>query len=259
MKKRPQGPRHLYIPDTQIKPGVPIEHVAWAARYAAVKRPDVIVIAGDWFDMPSLSSYDEGKLSGEGRRIVDDIEAGNAALELFERELRKHAPGHRPRKYVTLGNHEERIARAVDSNPKLEGSISLSDLAFARLGWQVASFLRPIEIDGITYAHYFPVGPTGRVTASKFGAPSALAQARRMMRTCVAGHRQGKDVAEVYSPGRMVRGVIAGSFYQHDERYLTACGETYWRGVLLFNDVQAKTGEFDLCEVSLEYLRRRFG
>jgi hypothetical protein len=254
------GPRHLFIPDTQIKPGIGLEHIEWAARYAAVKRPDVIVIAGDWYDMPSLSSYDEGKLSAEGRRVADDLAAGAAGLELFERTLRRHAPrSYRPRKIVTLGNHEDRICRAIEVNAKLEGVLSLDDLAFKRHGWQVVPFLKPITVDGITYAHYFPIGPNGRVVANRCGAPSARAQATRMMRTCVAGHKQGKDVAEVYTPGRTVRGVIAGSFYRHEERYLTAMGDTYWRGILVFNDIQRERGEFELCEVSMCYLRRRFG
>lgn len=257
---REHGPRHLFIPDTQIKPGVPIDHIEWAARYAAVKRPDVIVIAGDWYDMPSLSSYDEGKLSAEGRRVADDLAAGAEGLELFERTLRKHAPrGYSPRKLVTLGNHEDRIARAIEVNAKLDGVLSLEDLAFKRHGWAVVPFLKPVTVDGITYAHYFPIGPSGRVVNNRNGAPNARAQVQRLMRTCVAGHKQGKDLAEVYTPGRTVRGVIAGSFYSHQEGYLTAMGDQYWRGILVFNDVQASTGEFDLCEVSLPYLERRFG
>lgn len=243
-----------------MRPGVPTDHIEWAAKYAAVKRPDVIVIAGDWYDMPSLSSYDEGRLSSEGRRVSDDLDAGREALLRFETALRRHSSrSYRPRKYVTLGNHEERIVRAVDANAKLEGTISLSDLAFKEMGWCVTPFLRPVTVDGVTYIHYCPLNAQGRVSASRYGAPSALAQARRMMRSTVCGHRQGLDVATVHTPGRTVRGVIAGSFYRHEERYLTPCGETYWRGVLVFNDVQPKTGEFDVCEVSIDYLERRFG
>ncbi len=252
--------RHLFIPDTQVKPGVPTDHIAWAARYAAVKRPDAIVLAGDHYDMPSLSTYDEGTLSAEGRRVQDDIAAGTAALELFGRELKRHAPrSYRPRKYVTLGNHEERIRRAIESNPKLDGTLSMNDLAFQRLGWIVAPFLKPLCVDGLTYVHYCPLNAQGRVGASRFGAPSARIQAQRMMRTTICGHRQGLDTAILHTPGRSVRGVIAGSFYQHEEKYLTPIGETYWRGILVFNDVRPKTGEFDLCEVSLDFLRRRFG
>ena len=60
--------RHLVIPDTQIKPDCPIDHMYWAGRYACAMKPDVIIHLGDHWDMPSLSSYDVGKKSFEGRR-----------------------------------------------------------------------------------------------------------------------------------------------------------------------------------------------
>ena len=61
------------IPDTQVKKGVPIDHLLYAGKYIAEKKPDVIVHIGDHWDMPSLSSYDKGKKSFEGRRYKDDI------------------------------------------------------------------------------------------------------------------------------------------------------------------------------------------
>lgn len=259
-RKRPVGPRHMYIPDTQVKPDVPTDHIQWAARYAATKLPARIIIGGDWADMPSLSSYDRGKRSAEGRRVLEDIDAANAALDLFEKELRRHAPrSYRPLKYVTLGNHEERIERAVEEDARMEGILSMDSLNFKEHGWQVVPFLKPIELDSIVYSHYFPLNATGRVSNSKNGCPSALAQVRRVMKSCVAGHRQGLDYALHHTPYATHRGIIAGSFYQHEEKYLTAMGTNYWRGILIFNDVDVKTGEFSLMEIDMKYLERRFG
>ena len=39
------------IPDTQVKPDVPLDHLLYAGRYIASKKPDVIVMIGDWWDM----------------------------------------------------------------------------------------------------------------------------------------------------------------------------------------------------------------
>ncbi len=75
--------RHLVIPDTQIKPEQDYEHMEWAARYAVATKPDVIVHLGDHWDMASLSSYDVGKKSFEGRRYSADVKAGNDAMNLF--------------------------------------------------------------------------------------------------------------------------------------------------------------------------------
>jgi hypothetical protein len=258
LKKRNVGPRILFIPDTQVKPDVPTDHIAWAARYAADKRPDAIVCAGDWYDMPSLSSYDAGRLAAEGRRYQDDIDAGSAALALFDRELRKHAPrSYRPRKVVTLGNHEERIKRAVEESPKMEGKVSMNDLAFQQYGWVVHSFLEVATVFGVAFTHFCTLNAQGRAANTKHGAPSARAQAIRMMRSTVCGHRQGLDVATVEAAGRRVRGVIAGSFYRHIEGYMGPQGNSHWQGLLMLNDIQA--GDFDLCEVSMSYLSRRWG
>ena len=75
--------KHLVIPDTQVKPNCPTDHLRWAGLYAVDKKPDVIIHIGDHFDMPSLSSWDVGKKSFEGRRYMDDIEAGISAMHLF--------------------------------------------------------------------------------------------------------------------------------------------------------------------------------
>ena len=76
------------IPDTQVKPDVPLDHLLYAGRYIASKKPDVIVMIGDWGDMESLCSYDKGKASFEGRRYKKDIDAGNLAMDLFLQPIR---------------------------------------------------------------------------------------------------------------------------------------------------------------------------
>src|ERR1041385_5221994 len=65
------GRVHAYIPDIQTKPGVPNEHLSWIANYLVEKRPDVIIQAGDFADMPSLSSYALGKAEAEGTRYIN--------------------------------------------------------------------------------------------------------------------------------------------------------------------------------------------
>jgi len=77
------------------------------------------------------------------------------------------------------------------------------------------------------------------------------------MQSCVAGHRQGLDLAVHTNGKRTLRSIIAGSFYQHSEGYLSPQGNHHWRGMLMLHEV--KNGEFSLMEVSLGYLKRRYG
>ena len=72
--------KHMVIPDTQVKPDSPTEHLRWAGQYAVEKKPDVIIHIGDHFDMPSLSTYDVGKKSFEGRRYQKDMEHSHDSL-----------------------------------------------------------------------------------------------------------------------------------------------------------------------------------
>ena len=132
MSKPPQ--KILVIPDTQIRPGVPINHLDCLGRYIAEKRPDVVVHLGDHWDMPSLSSYDKGKAAAEGRRVMKDIQAGNLALaRLTSGFVRKN---YNPRRIILRGNHEERLDRYLNDHAELTGTF---DGAFndERLGWEV--------------------------------------------------------------------------------------------------------------------------
>ncbi len=256
--KKAAGPRILYIPDTQVKPGVNTQHIAWAARYAADKQPAAITFAGDFDDFPSLSSYDRGKLASHGKFFEDDVEAGNTARDLFFSELKKHSPrSYKPRIDITMGNHEERVLRAADEDPRAAKTYTLERLNWKKHGVKVHPFLRPVEIFGVTFFHYCALNANGQVMNGKNGC-DAKAQARRMMRSTVSGHRQGIDIAYAYAPGRTVVSVVAGSFYTHDESYLSEQGKTYWRGLICCNDVRP-TGEFDPMPVSLDYLGRKYG
>lgn len=77
------------------------------------------------------------------------------------------------------------------------------------------------------------------------------------MRTCIAGHKQGLDTHIHHTGNRTIRGIIAGSCYLHQEAYLSPQGTNYWRGILLLHEV--KRGNFSLCEVTLDWLRSKYG
>ena len=251
--------KHLVIPDTQVKPNSPTDHLRWAGLYAAEKKPDVIVHIGDHFDMPSLSSWDVGKKSFEGRRYKDDIEAGIHAMEVFLQPIReeqqrlkvnKHKQW-RPRMVYTLGNHENRIERAIESDPKLDGLIGYKDLQLDEMGWEVYDFLDVVIIDQIAYAHYFTSGIMGRPVSS------ARNMLSKKMMSCIMGHVQDRDIAYGRrADGTNILGLFSGIYYQHDEDYLTPQTNSSWRGVWMLNEVA--NGGCDELPVSMNYLRNKY-
>ena len=251
--------KHLVIPDTQVKPNSPTDHLRWAGLYAAEKKPDVIVHIGDHFDMPSLSSWDVGKKSFEGRRYRDDIEAGIHAMEVFLQPIRdeqqrlkvnKHKQW-RPRMVYTLGNHENRIERAIESDPKLDGLIGYKDLQLEEMGFEVYDFLDVVIIDQIAYAHYFTSGIMGRPVSS------ARNMLSKKMMSCIMGHVQDRDIAYGRrADGTNILGLFSGIYYQHDEDYLTPQTNSSWRGIWMLNEVA--NGGCDELPVSMNYLQNKY-
>jgi len=73
--------KHLVIPDCQVKPGQSVKYLENIGKYIAEKQPEVIVCIGDFADMPSLSSYDVGKKSFEGRTYKADVKAVHKGME----------------------------------------------------------------------------------------------------------------------------------------------------------------------------------
>ena len=74
-----KGSKILVIPDVQAKQGHSFAYLNRLGHYIVEKKPDKIICLGDFADMPSLSSYDAGKKSFEGRRYVLDIEASKSS------------------------------------------------------------------------------------------------------------------------------------------------------------------------------------
>jgi hypothetical protein len=251
--------RILVLPDVQAKPGNDFSFLRRIGMYMVEKRPDVVVCIGDFADMPSLSSYDKGKKSFEGRRYKRDIEAAQFAMQAFlgplneynEMRRRNKKGEYKPRMVLTLGNHEHRIARACDDDPKLDGVLSLKDLAYEEYGWEVYPFLERVIIDGVAFSHYFVSGVKGNP------ASSAAAQLRKANMSCIAGHQQGKQIAyATRADGKTITSIIAGSCYEHEEAYLGAQGNRHYRGFLMLHEVQ--DGAFDEMWVSLDYVNRKY-
>lgn len=241
----------LVIPDIQAKDGVSLEHCRWAGLYAAEKRPDIIVCIGDFADMPSLSSYDKGKKSFEGRRYKKDIKAARDAMDLFLIALYSKTVDYDPRLVLTLGNHEDRISRATELQSELDGILSLDDLPYEC--WEVHPFLKPVEIEGVLFCHYFANPYTGNPWGGNID--NVI---KNVGQSFVAGHKQGLFMGNRYlSNGQCQWGIIAGSFYQHDEAYKTPQGNHHWRGMLMLHEVE--NGSFSPMTISLNYLKERYG
>lgn len=250
---------HLVLPDCQIKPGGDYTYLNNIGKFIVDKKPDVIIQIGDFADMPSLSSYDKGKKSFEGRRYLADIEASQDAMEalldplwFYNKKMKDmKMKQYHPRMILTMGNHENRINRAVELQPELEGVLSTDALGYAGFGWEVHPFLEVVHVDGVAYSHYFTSGVLGRPVTS------ARALLTKKHQSCVMGHVQTMDIATDYrADGTPILGLFAGCCYEHNEDYLGPQGNAHFRGIHMLYEVT--NGSFYHHAISLKYINERY-
>jgi hypothetical protein len=251
--------RILVIPDTQARPGVPLDHIDWAAKAIVEYRPDIVVHMGDHWDMPSLSAWESpGSLATEGARYEADIDVGNEAFERLclpmEKEQKRLALGRRKRwnveKHFLFGNHEDRIDRALRKEPKYLGMIGRHHCQTR--DWKRHEFLEIVRIEGILFSHYFANVNSGRPIGG-----SVDSRLNKIGDSYVAGHEQGFLYGcRQFPSGKTRHGLTIGSYYLHDEDYKGRQGNGHWRGLAVLNE--ARDGQYDLMSLSLDYLRRKF-
>lgn len=231
--------RHLWLPDWQIRPGRDNRFTRSQGLFAADEQPDVILMGGDGADMESLCRQERGTIDFEGRRYKKDVDAFLSAMESFMEPIVKVA-GYNPRLVYIYGNHEQRIVRATEQDPMLDGLIGLEDLQVAHFGWQTVPFLKPITIGGVRYCHYF------QSPQSLKGHPiTGTAENRLNKLKCshTMGHQQQLVYGVTYAGGRQLHTLTAGASYPHREKYLGPQGNDHWRGVVLKYSV--KNGGYD--------------
>lgn len=240
--------RVVVIPDTQVKPGVNTDHLEHIGNYIATKRPEVIVHLGDHFDLPSLSSYDVGKRQFEGRRLKADIKAGIEGMDRMTAPFLA-LPDYHPDQRFLMGNHENRLTRAIDDDAKLEGTLSTEMFELERFGWKVSDFLEVINIGGVDFSHYFTSGVMGRPVSS------AAVLLRERAKSAIQGHVQRFDMAVHQKTGQIA--MFAGIAYTHYEEYLTPQGNGCRQQIVVLHELH--NGLYDPMFVSLDYLSRRYG
>ena len=225
--------------------------MSWIGAYIRAKRPDVVVHIGDNWDFPSLSSYDKGKTSFEGRRLRDDLKAGTDGMKLLTAEILKD-PSYQPRLIFCMGNHEARIDRLAEETPELDGFVGTEYLPLAELGWEVYPFLQPVEVAGIYFVHFLANEYTGKPLGG-----GALNQLKLKGKSYVVGHKQCLDIAIRNTlDGAQQIGIINGACYPFDERYKGPQGNSHFRGIVVLHE--AKNGSALPMPVSLDYLRGRY-
>jgi hypothetical protein len=247
----------IVLPDVQARDGIDFSFLTSIGNFILKEKADCVVNIGDFADMESLSTYDRGLKSFEGKRYTKDIWAARQAMDalltpIYEynaKAKKNKEKQYKPRMVLTLGNHENRINRAVNEDSKLDGLISTDDLPYQ--DWEVYPFLDVVTIEGVAFSHYFTSGLMGRPIGT------AQQMLNKLHMSAFAGHQQGRQVAYgKTASGKPLTAIICGSCYEHDEAYLGPQGNNHFRGLYVLNDV--KDGSFNEVAVPLSTIVANF-
>ena len=249
---------HLFLTDAHALPGVDNARASLASRFIADLRPDVVIVGGDTADMPSLCSYDKGKRAFQGRTYQADVEAHNDFQDRLWHDVKK-TKKKLPRRITLIGNHEQRIERAISLQPELEGAIGYADLQLDRYYDTIVPYngATPggIDVDGIYYAHYLVSGIAGRAISGEHHAASLLA---KKYTSCSVGHSHTADYCiKTQANGNKIMGLVGGCFHEHFADFAGEANKLYWKGLVVKRNVEK--GNYDVQFVSIDYLKKKYG
>jgi hypothetical protein len=254
------GKTHLLVPDPHAHPDHNNDRADWLGQLIKDLKPDVVVNIGDAADMPSMSSYDKGKASFAARNYEKDM---IAHLDFQDRMWTpiKEAKKKKPFRVVLEGNHEHRVKRALELSPEIAGDrygISFKDFDFHRYYNEVVEYdggtPGVIEIDGISYAHFFVSGLMGRPIGGVHHAASLIA---KNLTSSVCGHSHTADFAIRTQPnGHKLMGLVCGVYQDYRSGWAGHVNDLWWKGVVVLHDVE--DGVFDPEFINLNRLKRAY-
>lgn len=252
------GRTHLFIPDVHASPGLSNQRALWLGELIADTQPDVVINIGDLHEFNSLCGYDRGKARFQGRNYRDDV---NAGIDFNDRMWSrvKRRKKRLPLRIIHEGNHEERIRRALDVQPELEGAISLKDLQWEHyyddIVWYDGGSPGINTVDGIQYAHYMVSGVMGRPIGGEHPAYSLLT---KRFASSTVGHLHLFDhCIRTRGDGKKMQGLVGGCFFDHFQAWAGQANALYWSGVFLKTGVE--DGTYDLRMISLKELQKEYG
>lgn len=251
------GRTHLFFTDVHCKPGKSNDHADLLFELITDVKPDVLICGGDLADMESLCSYDKGTRAAVGRNYKGDVESAIDFNDRLIGRLKKRKKK-LPKRVILIGNHEQRIERALDLHPHLEDTISTNDLAYEKYYDKVVNYIGStpdIHVeDGVFYSHFFTSGIMGNPIGG-FNQASMMLQKNHV--SCVAGHSHIQDYSVRTTPeGRRVIGLVGGCFVNYEQEWAGARNTMWWKGVTVLRNV--KEGSFDVQFISLDALRKEY-
>lgn len=247
----------IVIGDPHAQPKFHNERAEWIGQLIVAEKPDEVICIGDLADMISLCSYDKGQRGAIGRSYAADIAS---AVDFNDRMMYwvKKAKKRKPKFTILEGNHEERIERALNQTPELEGTIAFKDLQYDDYYDEVIRYdgATPgvYESNGVHYAHYFSSGAMGRPIGGEHVGYSLLA---KKYVSCTVGHDHKLDYCiRTRGDGQRIMGLGCGGAMDFPSDWAGQSAKSWWNGVIIKDNVE--NGTYDLRCVSMGALKKEY-
>lgn len=251
------GKTHLVFGDAHAHYQHNNDRAEWLGNLIKEERPDVVIDLGDTGDFPSLSGYDRGRRSFQGRSYKQDVESHNDFQDRLWSTVRS-GKKKLPVRFKFRGNHEHRIYRAVDLQPELEGTVDYADLQENHYYDEVIDYVGNYPgtacVDGVNYGHYMVSGIMGRPISGEHPAYSLLS---KRFSSSTVGHGHIMDYCvRTRTDGRKIMGLALPMFCDFNIDWAGEINRLYSRGVVIKRNVE--DGIYDLSIISMEELRQRY-
>jgi hypothetical protein len=259
-KPRVKPTLHMVIGDSHAHPDEGNHRFLWAGRFAAYRKPDVVVDIGDSADLPSLFGYEQGAKGPlfEGRSFWRDVDCYVDAKVQFRAGL----DGYECRLVKCDGNHEDRIGRFLEADPRFAGVIGPHNLMDEELGWERYPFLDIVEVDGVAYSHYFKAKASQRPVTGVVQTRSVI-QSRPGSWSRVFGHThmyQYYETSDGSAAGRKITSINCGCYFPRDSAGHNWAGDdvNHWRaGILMLRVFEGQVLGHEW--ISMEEIQDAFG
>lgn len=243
-------------------PSASNDRFTWLGKFIYDLKPDYVVDLGDGADMKSLNSYDiRYPQSIVTQSYEKDIECYNDSQERLREQFKKHRKG-RPVWYGLEGNHEHRIKKAVSLDPRLEGQkygVSFGHLQTEKWFDHYTPYENSgpgiLDLDGVSYAHYFSSGNFGRAVSGTHHAYSLL-QHRNHSSTCGHSHKRSLYFKDSAHPKSLI-GLVAGCYKGKEESWAGQSNREWWRGVVVKRNIE--DGVYEPEFISMSTLEKEYG
>ena len=248
---------YVVIGDTHARPGFHNKRAEWLGRLILDIKPEVVVNIGDGIDFESLCSYDRGTKAFEGRTYKADIDSHLDFQDRLWSTVKKQKKA-LPRTVYCVGNHCNRVNKAISTQRELDGLIGLKDLELDRWYDDTVPYngTTPgvIALDGIAFAHYLISGTKGQAIAGENHARTLILKG---LSSCVVGHSHTRDFhTRTNVLGKKMCAVVVGCYFDHEPDYAGNANQLWWRGITILRNVE--DGYFDPQFISLESIKKEY-